>query len=428
MTRRPAQFKARGASRSRSRPKASMKRKRILFVTYGGGHVTMVIPIVERLRARGGIDVQVLGLTTATAALKRHNIPHFGFRELLRETDQRAAEIGRQLAADTQHPDVDPAESVAYLGLSYAELEEDYGTAAARERYEEMGRFAFIPRRTLRRCLEERRPDLVVATNTPRAERAAILAAEELGIPAVCIGDLFLRGEIEWLRAPGYADKVCVLCDHVRDHLVSEGRRPEEIEVTGNPAFDYLADPAHKESGLRLRRERGWDCRKVILWLPSQREPAYDPQSRKRGDVRLLDNILDRLFAACGQHKDWQLVIRPHPNAPPIRRSLPVNTCIIGQETGLGVMLGAIDIAMHVWSTSGLEAAITGKPVVRFEKSVLSWRIPEYAHALFCGAKSLDDIEEALIRAQPASSKALSHYPPAGDAALRVEEVILGLL
>jgi superfamily I DNA/RNA helicase len=43
--------------------------RRILAVTYGGGHVTMLLPVLEELR-RQGHDLRVIGLTTAFARLK----------------------------------------------------------------------------------------------------------------------------------------------------------------------------------------------------------------------------------------------------------------------------------------------------------------------------------------------------------------------
>ena len=56
-----------------------MSRPRILFVTYGGGHVRMVLPVVRALQARGTVDVQVLALTTAHAFLAREGIATEGY-------------------------------------------------------------------------------------------------------------------------------------------------------------------------------------------------------------------------------------------------------------------------------------------------------------------------------------------------------------
>ena len=107
------------------------------------------------------------------------------------------------------------------------------------------------------------------AVPRPRAERAAIEAAGELSIPSVCLVDLFAVDEKRWIGRPGYADRVCVLNEGVRQMLLAEGRTPDEVVVTGNPAFDGLFDPAHRQAAMEVRGRLNARHRKVALYAPS---------------------------------------------------------------------------------------------------------------------------------------------------------------
>src|SRR6185369_5486111 len=171
-------------------------------------------------------------------------------------------------------------------------------------------RQAFLPVRTMTRVLQRVQPDLVVVTNSPRAERAAVIAAAQLGIPSVCLVDLFAVDEVRWIGAPDYARRVCVLNEGVREFLLAAGRRPEQVVVTGNPAFDTLRDPSNAQQGLELRRRHGWNDQRVVLW-PSQSEPAIHPFDGTPGDPQLPDRVLARLAGWVARNRDAVLCVRP---------------------------------------------------------------------------------------------------------------------
>ena len=61
--------------------------KKIVFVTYGGGHVNMLIPVIKKLQKQSNLELVVLGLTTAGLVLKNNNIPYIGFKDLLNDND-----------------------------------------------------------------------------------------------------------------------------------------------------------------------------------------------------------------------------------------------------------------------------------------------------------------------------------------------------
>ena len=216
--------------------------KKILFVSYGGGHVNLLLPVYRQLVNDKNHLCEFLALTSAGNVLEENGFPHLGFKDLIESGDEQVLAYGRDLVGKTNDSMRVPYdESVAYMGLSFWDLVQRHGEEEAHRIYrEEGGRQAFYPVTPLRRYLEKVRPDLVVATNSPRAERAVIDAATQLGIPAVCVVDLFAFREIQWIGQPGFARKVCVLSEFVRGRMINAGRSHDEVIVTGNPAFDSM--------------------------------------------------------------------------------------------------------------------------------------------------------------------------------------------
>ncbi|HEY8360308.1 MAG TPA: UDP-glycosyltransferase [Ramlibacter sp.] len=387
--------------------------KKVLFACYGSGHVRMVLPVARRLHEGRRADVQVLGLTTAAAEVRAAGLPLLQFKDFVEAGDAPAIARGRELAQAM--PDVvDPQETAAYLGLSYADLEADVGAEQAALDYARLGRQAFLPRRTLRRILQQVRPDLLVATNSPRAERAAIEEARALAIPAVCIVDLFAIDEVRWIGRPGYADRICVLNQAVRDFLLAAGRRPDEVVVTGNPAFDALrvADRAG------LRTANGWDGKRVLLW-PAQVEPASHPFSGAPGDVTLPDRVLRALVEWTLGQADAVLCVRPRAGQamPP----LPADPRIVvtGQDRSLPPLLHAVDLVVTLTSTVGLEGHLAGARLVQVLGSVFDDAMPLARFGIADAAVPLDELPAALDRWSRAGRRtAAAEAPAATDAVL----------
>ncbi|HWI81351.1 UDP-glycosyltransferase [Ramlibacter sp.] len=383
--------------------------KQVLFVCYGSGHVRMVVPVAAALRARGLAQVQILALTTAAPVVRAAGLPLLQFRDFIQPGDEPALRRGRELVAQLQGVQ-DLAESEAYLGLSFADLEAELGEAEARRRYAQLGRQAFLPVRTLTRILERTRPDLLVVTNSPRAERAAAIAAGRAGIPGVCMVDLFAIDEVRWIGAADYAQRVCVLNEQVRDFLVGAGRRPEQVVVTGNPAFDALTDPGTARRGRELRLQQGWDGRRVVLW-PTQVEPAVHPFDGSPGDPDLPVRALDRLARWTLAQPDAVLCVRPRAGeAPP---ALPASDRIVltGQDWPLPELLHAVDTAVTLTSTVGLEAHLCGARLIQVLGSVFQSAMPlarfgiaDAAVPLSGLAPALDEWTRQPRRAGPAAS------------------------
>jgi hypothetical protein len=370
--------------------------KKVLFACYGSGHVRMVLPVAKALRERGLAEVQVLGLTTAAPVVRDAGLPLVQFKDVVAPGDAGALAEGQGLA-QALGAVADPDESAAYLGLSFAELVQDVGAEEARRRYAERGRQAFLPVRTLHRILERTRPDLVVVTNSPRAERAAAIAARERGIPCVCLVDLFCIDEVQWIGEPGYADLVCVLNESVRRFLLDAGRRPDEVVVTGNPAFDVINSQANRDAGRALRERHGWQGRRVLLW-PNQVEPAVHPFDGRPADPGLPARAFEQLQRWVLARQDTVLCVRPRPGEAPPALAADPRLVLTGQDWPLHPLLHAVDLVVTLNSTVGLEGRLAGCRLVQVLGSVFDAAMPLARYGLADEAVPLDRLAPALDR------------------------------
>jgi len=398
--------------------------KKVLFVCYGSGHVRMVVPVAKALQASGRADVAVLGLTTAAPVVRAAGLPLLQFKDFIEAGDEPALGKGRELLTAMGEVQ-DPMETAAYLGLCCAELEAEVGPAEARRRYAQLGRQAFLPVRTMKRFLQAVRPDLVVVTNSPRAERAAVIAANQLDVPSVCIVDLFAVDEVRWIGAPDYSRKVCVLNEGVRDFLVAAGREPGQVVVTGNPAFDTLRDPANANEGRALRQRHGWDGRRVVLW-PNQAEPAVHPFDGTPGDPELPGRVLQRVIEWVQRHDDAVLCIRPRAGAGAPTVAASDRVLVTGQDWPLPALLHAVDTVVTLTSTVGVEGHLCGARLIQVLGSVFEPAMPLARFGIADAAVPLSGLEGALnrwTRAPRATREAA-----AGTATPRVVEVLAEFL
>lgn len=395
---------------------------KLVFVAYGGGHIGALLPVARYARELGH-EVVMFTLTTARTAAKRAGFDALGFADFPEGALPGADVHGRRLTEGFEDGPVPLQESIAYLGACYAELEEHLGAEQARTRYDELGRQCFLPVSFMTHVLEQLTPDAVIATSAPRAERAAIEAAGRLGIPSVCVADLFLSEEIRWVGKTGFADRVCVLSDSVQERLLDAGRTPNEIVVTGNPAFDRLAEPAAVVKGQAIREQLGWQDHFVIGWA-SQPEPLRLPNRDEQGDPNRPLRIEQALIDLGQADSTLALFVRHHPSE---HRETPTESAtlkISGQETAVVDLLHACDCLVTISSTVGLEAALLGKPVVCVASPLLGRGAPYADMGLALGVDSERDLGDALSSIRSRAWQPSSNLPRSGDATKAVIDEI----
>lgn len=404
---------------------------RLLAVAYGGGHIQMVLPVLRALREqRPGLHIDLLALTTAAKVARAAGESPLGYRELLplfsAAEQQRALEMGQTLLAGNTHPDVAPDESLAYLGLNAWALEQQLGVDAAQAALQQSGRQAFYPLAVMRRLIDHLRPDLVLATNSPRSEQAALDAASDAGLPTVALLDLFALPGDAFAARKWRPTLTCVLSPAVRDNLVAAGWDARAIAVTGNPAFDDLLAPAARAAGARLRARWGRDAVRAVL-LALQPEPIEHPSAPgARGDPALPQRIVKAALAAVAPHADWRLIVRPHPSQPAPELPADARGWISLPSELLPPLLHAVDAVVTGTSTVALQAHLTGAPVLQLLDSISAAAMPYRA----LGVADLDgyaaDLPALLPRLLELPRRTVAEA--AGAAADRVATAVLGLL
>jgi hypothetical protein len=404
---------------------------KVLFVSYGGGHVEMCLPVMRALRALvPGCDARILALTTAAGVARRAGEQPLGFADFLQgpEADQALA-WGERLLGDQQHPDVAREESLAYLGLNFLEWVQEVGEQGAWERWRERGRQGFRPVRLMQRVLSQLQPDVVVATNSPRTEQAAIETAHALGIATLSMVDLFaLPGDL-YRERQVHADRIAVLSEGTRANLVEAGVDAGRIVVTGNPAFDMLSGDEARQAAVRFRSGRGWGDRPVVLWAGHLEPDDTDP--RWAGNA-LGQAVQDTLVRWTLQRDEACLAIRYHPNewhrfTPPapharVHWSQP-------DREGLLPVLAAADLVVVQATTVGAQAHAAGKQVLGLSFSPLVQRTGmDYARlGLGIGVPSLEALPGLLAQQFAAVRRDAPAAGPRGGAAERVAREIASL-
>jgi len=336
----------------------------ILFVTYGGGHVQMVAPVIRQLqRIRPELRVECLALTTAQPVLRAMEIPFRTMSEFLALFPAEAREWGEELAVERHNDGVGIAyeESVAYLGLSFWDLVETHGEPRARALLAEKGTQAFLQRRVAARIIDELKPTVIATTNSPRMEHASVLEGKAASIPTLTMVDLFGRFNF----CPIVADHVSVFSPKTRTNLVEAGLMAEatECHFFGNPSFDKYLEVQPSNAGDGENRDP------ALLFLDM---PAFLDFDRDVIHTRTANDVvqdLDDLSAACAA-QDLDLMIRPHPS----QDRGPYERWIAGSEHG---------------HRTRIVAGGPLEPVLRQVRLVIARSSTSLLEAVFCGCRTL---------------------------------------
>ena len=387
----------------------------------------MAAPVIRALQQREpGIHIDLLALTTGAHAARAMGLVPLGYRDFAHWYDASTLQKhAAPLLADTRHPLIDEAETIAYLGINFEDLHQRLGADAASQAYASKGRWAFMPLNFMRRLLGHLKPDVVVTTNSPRSEQAVIEVATELGIPSVCMVDLFSPVGDPFLDRTLYATALTTISDFGKRNLVAGGVPAERIHITGSPAFDSLADPLRMQEAVDDRVALGWKNLKVILWAGNLEEPP--PGLGAESDPTFLALRVERILRDYVRtHSDTALVIRYHPNqihnfdpGSPQERVL----WSIPQARHPHRDIHLADLVIVNGSTIGLEAAMVGKSVLAMDNSHKGYMFPLSDFGVARGVLSYDVLDSAVDQAlrQPFQSE---FADLSGGAATRVVDLI----
>lgn len=347
--------------------------KKVLFVTYGGGHARMIVPVVQALQGHKDIVAESIALTVGGPIFKSEGLPYKGYKDFITPADKEALAWGKKLSAGNHNPEsgITEEESIAYLGLSYWDLVTRWGEKEAARLWAEKGRHAFLQLTVFERIIAQVKPDMVVTTNSPKSEQAAVAVAKGYGIPTISMVDLFGIHHFHPLES----DYITILCERVIGNLEREGvHKPRESYcITGNPAFDRAFD-------FRGPVDYAWRSKhfptlgknnKTLLWIDM---PAYwNVHTRSlhvRDDAEVLRDL--DMFADAAKANGVTLLIRPHPSQQRglydkwmKERNLP--HVLFAGGVPLYPLLNAVDVVATYTSTVSVEALLMQKRVVQLK-------------------------------------------------------------
>ena len=360
------------------------KKSRILFVCYGSAHINMILPLYKYLFEKS--EPVILALTTAQRVLDREGISYLGFKDFI--DDKRSLEKGRELVESLPCSNlVDQRETIAYMGMSYMDLEDRIGNVEALELFRQQGRYCFYPLSVADKVLDRVKPDMVIATSSPRMEKAIMTKARERGLLSLCLINLFdIKEAKDRSKFSGYGSKICVESSYTRNRLIDQGRPAEEIELTGSPAFDYLSQPEPQEVVDSFMRSKKIQGSKNILWV------------RIGGDIykSMNEEIDTELVSIARENKDWNIIFRPHPNDEVSFSNLPSNVFISTRADNLKLLLQASSVVITINSTLGIEAAILGKRVMQFLDNPLYQSNPLVERKMAIGIPKISELENVI--------------------------------
>jgi hypothetical protein len=378
--------------------------KTILFVTYGGGHARMITPVMHELEGDGDIRMEALALTTGAPHFKSERLPFKGFKDFITPDDKEAINWGKKLAEEHHNPDsgLEEDESIAYLGLSYWDLVVRIGEEEAARLWDTKGRQAFLPLTVMERVIGQLKPDMVVTTNSPRSERAALEVAQALGIVTVCMVDLFGYVDFHVLGA----DYFTVLNERVIDNLLASGVEAdrERFFVTGNPAFDPICNhrgpvdtewrqthfpnlPPHVPCVLWIDTPGYIHPKPPHLWIRSEKEILFD-----------LENV-----ARATAENRCALLVRPHPSQglsfhKAWVEQAPTHVYFAG-SVPLYPLLNAVDVVVAYASTVTVQALSMQRRVIQLKYKSGDDGMPLADWGMAWQAEGPDELPQRLYEA-----------------------------
>jgi CDP-Glycerol:Poly(glycerophosphate) glycerophosphotransferase len=287
---------------------------------------------------------------------RRRGVPFVSYRDFVDPSaDAAALRFGEELLPTLgTNAAIDRDESIAYMGLSFAALVSDIGEPAARERFAAVGRHAFLQLPVLRRVMDRIDPRVVVATNSPKSERAAILVGNERDIPTVIVPDLLADPAWE-TYGPFEARWYAAMNPTARANLVTHhGADPDRVVVTGQPAFDK-SQALNPEDGRRYTaRMTGWPGRRPFIVVTTTWD-QLDLAGGELGKANRSDHALRVVeLVARLAGASYDVIVKPHPSEPAGRYAASGSVFVAAPGSELDSLLAGADAMIAAGSSASV--------------------------------------------------------------------------
>jgi hypothetical protein len=378
-----AAVRASEATRARIRPRTPLQasgRPLVLFVeNYADTVAGIVVPVLERLRARSEVDTGLLAMRRQALATGTGEIP--GVRLLSREVPARAfAEAARaELLAWRVAGEV--ARVVAKDTSTWG-VAADLWQPALRSLSGGLFREAAYAAVLLYHALETLRPSVLASTSHFGSfARIASQLGHQRGVPSCLVqhGLMYL----DTFQRHACFDRLLVWGQRDRRSWVETGSPDAAITVTGCPRFDKWPAPVSRPCADPF----------TIVFFPSRTDGSFVSSA-------VAQEMVDRVLGAFARLKGARLTIKVHPGDKGelyAALRLPPGASVVAQGNPLGFM-GDADVVIASTSTAALEACGMDRALVLLEPPQGMAVLPgyrEHGAALFPATR--DELLECLM-------------------------------
>lgn len=363
-----------------------MKNKKILFVTYGGGHAQLIKSIVLNLPAK---TYNVLCLTSATEHFDEEVTLDIKdvYRSIPKEDKKQVLKIKNFILKNNLDFGFNWDEnSLLYYSLGALEYVKKNSFSKIKKFH--WNRHLFLQTQVMVDFLNSNRQFcLVISTTSPRFERAAVLASKKLNIDSIQIDDMFVNNEAVFL-----AKKVIVSSKHEKNKLHKRGHNVNDIFALGNPIFEHFNnlkfDPKTKKS---------------IYFCPNK-DRLYDDfgnECFKGNDYENHYKEFTSLSKFMNNNPDYSLIVRPHPNDSPEDYLHFLSICnfkiITSKEENLKDAMFNSALWITQASTTGIQASLAGIPVITYcFRQSDSHSVPRMTEPPFHHYNSLESLDQGF--------------------------------
>lgn len=342
--------------------------KKIFMVCYGGGHAQIIKEVYKNLIDIPNIQIVILALTMSKYIFDRDSIPYKQISDYYDEENEKEIyNLGKNFCIKNNIDTlIGEKETYLYHGYSLFELEKKYGEKKVDEGFKKLGRRIFLPLSFMKKIIEKEAPNLVITTNSPRFEKAALIVSKEMQIKTLSIEDLFgvederMSKEVaaffnDQIYENVYGDYLCIISEESKKNLTVQ--KINKIFITGNPSFD-------KALKLFLSGGSKEEVKDITICFLSQNRPE-----------KFL--LIEELVKIIERKSNYNLIIKIHPNEKKEEYLKKLNKKIdkvIVEDSNLYTNILRSNIIITIDSTSALEAAVLDKPIIAKRNDLIPFK------------------------------------------------------
>ena len=397
--------------------------KKVLFVTYGGGHMKIIEPIAKKLLQDKNIDFKILALTSANKYLvnsfnknivKKTSDYSFLFDDMVHEVLQ----YGLEFLEDNYTPNglVTKKETIYYIGLSFYDLIQRVGKAKAYELYKYKKRQSFLPVSIIKKILEYEEIDIVVSTTSPRFEQASLIAGNQLNIKTLQVLDLF--AEVYPLPE---ANHIVVMNESVKNGLISQNLYDKNYYTLGQPAIENTVKNIEVLNRGTLNQKVNINTKNKILLFATQRLSVVNKEFKIISSLA-YNLVYDDMFNLLNNltiKYNLNIIIRLHPNEyftsyEKYFIKYP-SLLYINDKLSLEESIALSDILLTKTSTVAVEAISAKKQVFTYKHKYDDfYSVPTFSKLPFIFSDGFEELENNLCEYldNPSSIDGIENFMP----------------